>query len=290
MITDALSTYAPQSSSVSPFLRSLSTALSLRYPLHSSGDPFARPAHALALSGVVNCLPLVTSASATGTEPYPLEATENDLVKKQIGERVATMVGAVRGLLPILRTAAGRPGAPTGVLLSLRELAKLFFQTRDSLMLIRESHDVPPTVPAASTNLSLPFASLASAADGAIASVLHSLRREISASTSQNVRVTTLETGFFQTAPVLTTMTSSSSARPSAASPSLPIRLESIYAPALARRARPTVTASQEQARNGRKGTEVRKLCRRVWQILVRPAHVGAVTRSGSGCEHRAYS
>lgn len=147
MITDALSTYAPQSSSVSPFLRSLSTALSLRYPLHSSGDPFARPAHALALSGVVNCLPLVTSASATGTEPYPLEATENDLVKKQIGERVATMVGAVRGLLPILRTAAGRPGAPTGVLLSLRKLAASASRLDANLMLTRGSHGVTQQSP-----------------------------------------------------------------------------------------------------------------------------------------------
>lgn len=107
-----------QSSSVSPFLRSLSTALSLRYPLHSSGDPFSRPAHALALTGVVNCLSLAPTPAGADA-PYPLEATESDAVRRQVGERVATVVGALKGLLPILRSAASRPGAPTGVLISL---------------------------------------------------------------------------------------------------------------------------------------------------------------------------
>ncbi|KWU44897.1 hypothetical protein RHOSPDRAFT_28972 [Rhodotorula sp. JG-1b] len=262
-----------ESSSVSPFLRSLSTALSLRYPLHSSGDPFSRPAHALALTGVVNCLSLASSSSSSS--PYPLEATENDFVRKEVGERVATVVGVVRGLLPILRSAAARPGAPTGVFLSL--------------------------VPTASSNLSLPFASLASAADAAIASVLHSLRREVSASTSHNVRMTTLQVGFFQTTGQVALPAVQKAA---AGGPALPIRLESIYAPALARRVPiplsqdertasnngsgdlrggASTTASGNNNKYARKGSEMRRLCKRVWQILVRPNHAAAVGRIGSG-------
>ncbi|GAA5960592.1 hypothetical protein JCM8115_003237, partial [Rhodotorula mucilaginosa] len=264
-----------ESSSVSPFLRSLSTALSLRYPLHSSGDPFSRPAHSLALTGVVNCLSLASSATAN---PYPLEATENDFVRKEVGERVATVVGVVRGLLPILRSAAARPAAPTGVFLSL--------------------------VPTASSNLALPFASLASAADAAIASILHSLRREVSASTSHNVRMTTLQVGFFQTgmAPPATQTAAGGRGPGPAAALTLPIRLESIYAPALTRRV--PIPDSQDQrtaSNNGggnlrggasgnndnnkyaRKGSEMRRLCKRVWQILVRPNHAAAVGRIGSG-------
>ncbi|GAA5978353.1 hypothetical protein JCM10908_004325 [Rhodotorula pacifica] len=258
-----------ESSSVSPFLRSLSTALSLRYPLHSSGDPFSRPAHALALTGVINCLSLAASSPTTGMEPYPLEATENDFVRRQVGERVATVVGVVKGLLPILRTAAARPGAPTGVLLSL--------------------------VPSASSNLSLPFASLTSAADAAISSVLHSLRRELAASSAATlVRITTLEVGFFQTSgsgapgPAAVPQT----AKRIGATPALPIRLESLYAPALARRAlivpeqnaaAPTREGNNGGAKYARKGSEMRRLCRRVWQVLVRPNHASAVGRIGSG-------
>jgi hypothetical protein len=42
-------------------------------------------------------------ARETHRGPYPLEATENDFVRKEVGERVATVVGVVRGLLPMAR-------------------------------------------------------------------------------------------------------------------------------------------------------------------------------------------
>lgn len=158
---------------------------------------------------------------------------------------------------------------------------------------------LPYPVPTASSNLSLPFASLASAADAAIASVLHSLRRELSASTSHNVRMTTLQVGFFQTGQA--TLTAQTAGGPAA----LPIRLESIYAPALARRVPiplsqdertasnngsgdlrggASTTASANNNKYARKGSEMRRLCKRVWQILVRPNHAAAVGRIGSGC------
>ncbi|GAA6005016.1 uncharacterized protein JCM10292_002599 [Rhodotorula paludigena] len=236
-----------ESSSVGPFLRSLSTALSLRYPLHTAGDPFSRPAHALALTGVVNCLSLSSPPAA----PYPLEATDADVVRKLVGEKVQTVVGAIKGLLPFLRAAAARPGAPTGMLVSL--------------------------VPAPSTNLSIPFHSLTSAADAAISSLLHSLRRELSASTTSNVQLSILEVGFFQ-APA-------AAPAPRATGPPLPIRLESVYAPALARRALPTDAGATAKAsvKGARRATELRRLSRRVWQVLVRPTHAGAVERIGAG-------
>ncbi|BGO89500.1 hypothetical protein NBRC10512_003960 [Rhodotorula toruloides] len=232
-----------ESSSVSPFLRSLSTALSLRFPLHSSGDLFARPAQALALTGVVNCLSLTSLPEL----PCPLEAIENDQARKLIGERVTTVIGVVKGLLPILRSAAARPGAPTGVLVTL--------------------------VPAASSNLAIPFHSLTSAVNAAISSLLHSLRREVTASSTSNVQITLLEVGFFR----------DSTMNPPAAA-ALPIRLESVYAPALARRVAPASDAGvRASSRCARKGSEMRRLSKRVWQILVRPTHAGAVERIGSG-------
>ncbi|BGP13764.1 hypothetical protein JCM10213_006405 [Rhodosporidiobolus nylandii] len=235
-----------ESSSVAPFLRSLSTALSLRYPLHTSGDPFSRPAHALALSGVVNCLSLSVAVEGLA----PLEAAENDTVRKLIGERVATVVGVAKGLLPLIRAAAGRPGAPAGSFINL--------------------------VPSSSSNLALPFLSLTSAADAALSSLFHSLRRELSASTSANVYLTVLETGFFHDP------ASVSLAQPAPAQ--LPIRLESVYAPALARRVPLPQTAESRRTRSaGRKGTEVKRLAKRVFKILVRPANASAVERIGAG-------
>ncbi|GAA6004663.1 hypothetical protein JCM10207_000972 [Rhodosporidiobolus poonsookiae] len=236
---------ANESSSVAPFLRSLSTALSLRYPLHTSGDPFSRPAHALALTGVINCLSLSAAPEALA----PLEAVESETVRRLVGERVATVVAVVKGVLPVLRTAAARPGAPTGVFISL--------------------------TPSPSSNLSLPFLSLTSAADAALTSLFHSLRRELSLSTSSNLRLTLLETGLFD----LPT--------PSApAAAPLPIRLDAIYAPVLARRVQPVEAAQMEGRRlrcKGRKGTDVKRLSRKVWKILVRPSHAGAVERDGAG-------
>ncbi|GAA5919355.1 hypothetical protein JCM5296_000188 [Sporobolomyces johnsonii] len=233
-----------ESSSVAPFLRSLSTALSLRFPLHTSGDPFSRPSHALALTGLVNCLAL--SSSADIETLCPVEAVESEALRKAVGERVATLVGVVKGVMPFLRAAAGRPGAPEGVFLSL--------------------------VPSATANQSLPFLSLASASNAAVLSLLHSFRRELSLSTTSNLRASILEVGFFDVA------------YPASSSPApLPIRLNSLYAPALARRAPPADENVRVTAKGGRQGTSIRKLNKRVWQILVRPTHARAVERIGAG-------
>ncbi len=47
------------SGSLQPFIRALSAALSLRYPLTSAGDPYARPGENISIAGVVNALSFV---------------------------------------------------------------------------------------------------------------------------------------------------------------------------------------------------------------------------------------
>lgn len=108
-----------QSSSVQPFTRSLSTALSLRYPLHTAGDPFSRPSHALALTAVVNGLSIVPPNERHPV--CPLEGIQGEDIRREIGERVSTTVAVIKAVLPLLRTAASRPGQSEGVLLSLCE-------------------------------------------------------------------------------------------------------------------------------------------------------------------------
>lgn len=107
-----------QSSSVTPFLRSLSTSLSLRFPLHTSGDPFSRPSHSLALTAVINGLSLSPS---TAEDLCPVEGLEGTDVRKEVGERIATLVKVVQGVMPVMRSASSRPGAAEGVFLSLCE-------------------------------------------------------------------------------------------------------------------------------------------------------------------------
>ncbi|KAK4699800.1 hypothetical protein P7C70_g6456, partial [Phenoliferia sp. Uapishka_3] len=237
-----------QSSSVAPFLRSLSTALSLRFPLHSSGDPFSRPTHTLALTAVINCLSLYPQTEGL----CPVEGLETSHIRQNLGERVATVVAVLGGVLPILRTMASRPSAPEGVLLSL------IFSTSS-------------TVPATTCNISLPFLSLSSAADRAILSILDSLRRELAASRTPNIRVAVLETGIFDLPLGLAT-------RPAAALPRepLPVRLDAIYAPALARR------HHVFSGTKNRKGSSLRKLNRKVIEMIIYGAG-GRKTCVGAG-------
>ncbi|SCV69531.1 BQ2448_2551 [Microbotryum intermedium] len=158
--------------SVAPFLRSLATALSLRFPLRSAGDPFARPAHALVLSACINAL----SIDADKNDLAPVEAMDVDTVRRYVGEKIATFTGVVRGVIPILRSAANRPDAPSGVFLHLGD----------------------------------------SASDAAISSLLTSLRRELhSTSSPSNIRVKSLSVGLFdvQAAPTSKKMAENLSTR-----------------------------------------------------------------------------
>ncbi|GAA6062450.1 hypothetical protein JCM10212_005353 [Sporobolomyces blumeae] len=284
-----------ESSSVGPFLRSLSTALSLRFPLHSSGDPFSRPAQALTLTSVVDALSFsVASSPPSSSSSYaptraasndasldalvPVEALELDHVRREVGERVATFVGVVKGVMPILRAGSARPTSVTGVWILLL-----------------------PSVP---TNLSLPFLSLRSTLSQSLASMFRSLRREVTLSTpSPNLKLNILECGFFDQPSTNSPTSSSSSSSPTGtratkerqgplANP-LPIRLESLYAPALSRRVVPDPSSSSNPSSASpslrplvgasRRPTPLRRLTHKVQLVLTRPDHSYPVSTTGSG-------
>lgn len=71
--------------------------------------------HALTLTTIVNALPVHPAQDGL----RPLEATEAADVRRAVGDKLSTMVAVLAGVIPILRSGAGRPGAPQGVLLSL---------------------------------------------------------------------------------------------------------------------------------------------------------------------------
>ncbi|GAA5932794.1 uncharacterized protein JCM15063_002205 [Sporobolomyces koalae] len=245
-----------QSSSVPPFLRSLSTALSLRFPLHTSGDPFSRPAHALALTSLIDCLALAPASVSPALAP--LEALEPERIKRDLTERISTFVLVTKGVLPFLRTSGQRPGAPTSVFLFL--------------------------LPSQSANVSLPFSSLSSTLSQSLSSLFHSLRRELQLATPRpNLQLTILQTGTFEHR-----IANAPSSIPSA--PALPIRLSSLYAPALSRR----TTSSRIRRLDGEAGsptsrllartaTPVRALTHKVSLLLLRPSNAPIVSLSGSG-------
>ena len=130
-------------------------------------------------------------------------------------------------------------------------------------------------MPATTANISLPFLSLASASEAALVAFLDSLRRELAASQTSNIRVAILETGLFDLPPGL----ASPVHHAEATSEPLPIRLDAIYAPALARR-RFMVTPAEE--RRGRKGSPLRKLNKVVFEMLIY-GRGGNKTRVGAG-------
>lgn len=160
-----------------------------------------------------------------------------------------------------------RPGAPEGVILSLSALSS-------SDVRLCKCSQRPITVPATTANVSLPFLSLASAADRAVLSILDSLRRELTASRTSNIRIAVLETGLFElpvgTAPLV---------QADASRESLPIRLDAIYAPALTRR---RYMATPVDERRGRKGSQLKKLNKKVFDMLIY-GRGGAKTRVGAG-------
>ncbi|GAA5958101.1 hypothetical protein JCM3765_002810 [Sporobolomyces pararoseus] len=247
-----------ESSSVSPFLRSLSTALSLRFPLHTSGDPFSRPSHTLSLTSLIDCpsLPLSNSTSSL----IPLEAVESDQIKRDLTERIATFILVTKGVLPFLRNSSQRPGAPTAVHLLL--------------------------LPSISSNVSLPFESLSSSLSTSLESMFHSLRRELLLSTPKpNLQLSILQIGSFEQSPSSLSRTSSSSS--STEVKPLPIRLSSLYAPALSRRIRSITSSSSSSSSNKRKSfptssAPLSQLTRKVSLLLLHPSHSPVISLTGT--------
>ncbi|GAA5910290.1 uncharacterized protein JCM6883_001143 [Sporobolomyces salmoneus] len=242
-----------ESSSVSPFLRSLSTALSLRFPLHTSGDPFSRPSHALSLTSLIDCLSLSTSTSTSSSSLVPLEAIEPDQVKRDLTERIATFVLVSKGVLPFLRNSSSKPGLPTSVYLLLL-----------------------PSIP---SNVSLPFLSLSSTLSQSLSSLFHSLRRELLLSTPRpDLKLSILQVGSFDLGPLSPRQTQTSTPQ----SKPLPIRLSSLYAPALSRRTTSPISPASSPKSFSRPRSPLSSLTRKISLLLLHPSHASPISLIGS--------
>jgi hypothetical protein len=161
-----------QPGTVSSCLKGLSTALSLRYPLHSAGDPFHSGRH-LTLTAVINGLALDDSFSSSS--PQPLEAISPRQLGRSVSDRLAAVLALLQGLLPLMRN--GSNSALAGTTATVLTL-----------------------VPAASSRLNLPFVNGKSAADVALISLMESLRRETQCATvggekRRKLRFVNLEVG-----------------------------------------------------------------------------------------------
>jgi hypothetical protein len=90
---------------VALFSRALNTALSLRYPLNSPGDPFAAPNAALQLVALINCLPLISPASSFASLPVPMEAIPADQISASLSGVQSTTLAILQRILPLFHTA-----------------------------------------------------------------------------------------------------------------------------------------------------------------------------------------
>lgn len=167
-----------QPGSASSFIRSLNTALSLRYPLNSAGDPFhhiSSSSPALQLCSVVNCLPI---SSAFASSQMPIEALSNDAVNQTLTTMLQTPLALLRSILPILRAAHDPNNAPATVI---------------------------TCVPSPDRLVGVPFSGTAGVFKGiacnALVQALDVLRREVDASTvadRRSIRIVNVDVGFLQ--------------------------------------------------------------------------------------------
>ncbi|SPO20888.1 uncharacterized protein UTRI_00365 [Ustilago trichophora] len=108
------------SGSLQPFVRALSAALSLRYPLTSAGDPYARPGENISIAGVVNALSFVapeddpalsrslsasTSASSLGV---PISKLAPSPSSELLDRHVVASLCVLGALIPMLRALPNR--------------------------------------------------------------------------------------------------------------------------------------------------------------------------------------
>lgn len=234
----ALDTSNPASPSA--FVRSLNTALSLRYPLHTAGDPFQNASSGTAglqLSSLINCLPLSPSLASN---PSPMEAIPSEEIQQVLTTILTIPLALLRSLLPILRASHDPHNAPCAVI---------------------TCYSAPDRY------LGTPFSGTAGALKGivsnAAAQCLDVLRRELSTVQSgdrRTIKIVNVDVGFMQ--PVQTRRThrghnldpsatgrrrnDSPAASASAAEleNSLPQHLRAIYAPALVASAETAAAAS----------------------------------------------
>ncbi|GAA97869.1 uncharacterized protein L969DRAFT_52539 [Mixia osmundae IAM 14324] len=151
-----------QPSTLSPYLRGLSNALSLGYPLKRAGDPYSSAKDMPAVTSLVNCLPVLEhcverpEASIT-----PLEAMPANDAYQSLFSLLTTTHECLRGILPLMRTVGKR---------------------RDNT----DSATILTLVPATSSRLVLPFLGSQSTAINALVSMLDTFRRELQCATVSN--------------------------------------------------------------------------------------------------------
>lgn len=109
------------SGSLQPFVRALSAALSLRYPLTSAGDPYARPGENISIAGVVNALSFVApeedpslsrsmsaSASASSSLGVPISKLTPSPSSELLDRHVVASLCVMGALIPMLRALPNR--------------------------------------------------------------------------------------------------------------------------------------------------------------------------------------
>ena len=116
---------ADPSGSLQPFIRALSAALSLRYPLTSAGDPYARPGENINITGVINALGFVSpedesvsasrslsaSSSFAGLGALPMSKLTPSPTSELLDKHVVSGLCALGALLPVLRALPNRSEA-----------------------------------------------------------------------------------------------------------------------------------------------------------------------------------
>ncbi|KIL69847.1 hypothetical protein M378DRAFT_157079 [Amanita muscaria Koide BX008] len=98
---------------INAFLRSLTSTLSVRFPLNSSGDPFAPTSSQPYIHSVIS---LLTLASHLSVSPAPLEHVAlNDTYIRYLTAAQITPLRVLQCLLPLLRASPRDKGAKTMV-------------------------------------------------------------------------------------------------------------------------------------------------------------------------------
>jgi hypothetical protein len=151
-------------------------------------------------------------------------------------------------------------------------LSSFILYTKGVLPLLRSSSDNTSVylllLPLKSSNLSLPFESLSSSLCHSLESLFHSLRREISLSSSSS----SLNLSILQVAESTRT-TTTTAIKP------LPIRLSSLYAPALSRRQSTSSVTPPPLPPNNQTSS---RLTRKISQLLLHPMHSPVISLLGS--------
>lgn len=173
------------SATVPIFLRSLSSTLSRRFPINSSGDPHASLSSQPYIHSIISLLTL--SSASPPLLPMPLEHLPLDSTYiSYLQSTHITPLQVIQALLPLLRTSTAR--------------------AKDALHYNKAKQSIVVCLPATDTRVGMPFASAQAMSSSATLRGIQVLRREIkisalsatSSDVMKNLRVVTVDVGVFQ--------------------------------------------------------------------------------------------